>query len=123
VEADLRDPRVLIPRSSNDSPLPASIESDRGARRIPVRSIQAGGLLLPKVWDGAGARILQDAGLPAIGTTSAGIAYAPGPGDAERVLACGPGSTMENPLDKKYYVNANNNMNISTGLPRAVPVH
>jgi 2-methylisocitrate lyase-like PEP mutase family enzyme len=45
----------------------------------------AGGLLLPNAWDAASARIFESAGFPAIGTTSAGIAYARGFRDAERI--------------------------------------
>ncbi|WP_187976956.1 isocitrate lyase/phosphoenolpyruvate mutase family protein [Mycetocola sp. JXN-3] len=38
-------------------------------------------LLLPNAWDVAGARILEEAGAPAIATTSAGIAWAQGAAD------------------------------------------
>jgi 2-methylisocitrate lyase-like PEP mutase family enzyme len=44
---------------------------------------QAGRLLLPNAWDAASARVFEEAGFPAIGTTSAGIAYAEGHRDAE----------------------------------------
>jgi 2-methylisocitrate lyase-like PEP mutase family enzyme len=44
-----------------------------------------GQLLLPNAWDAASARIFEQAGFPAIGTTSAGIAYAQGFQDAERI--------------------------------------
>jgi 2-methylisocitrate lyase-like PEP mutase family enzyme len=40
-------------------------------------------LLLPNAWDAASARLFEDAGFPAIGTTSAGIAYAQGYRDGE----------------------------------------
>ena len=46
---------------------------------------RAGRLLLPNAWDAASARIFEDAGFSAIGTTSAGIAYAQGLQDAERI--------------------------------------
>jgi 2-methylisocitrate lyase-like PEP mutase family enzyme len=42
-------------------------------------------LLLPNAWDAASARIFEDAGFPAIGTTSAGIANALGYRDGERI--------------------------------------
>jgi 2-methylisocitrate lyase-like PEP mutase family enzyme len=42
-------------------------------------------LLLPNAWDAASARIFEEAGFMAIGTTSAGIAYAQGFQDAERI--------------------------------------
>jgi 2-methylisocitrate lyase-like PEP mutase family enzyme len=46
---------------------------------------RAGRLLLPNAWDAASARILEEAGFPAIGTTSAGIAYREGFQDGEHV--------------------------------------
>jgi 2-methylisocitrate lyase-like PEP mutase family enzyme len=46
---------------------------------------RAGRLLLPNAWDAASARIFEDAGFTAIGTTSAGIAYSQGFQDAEHV--------------------------------------
>jgi 2-methylisocitrate lyase-like PEP mutase family enzyme len=48
---------------------------------------RTGGLLLPNAWDAASARIFEEAGFPAIGTTSAGIAYAHGFRDGERIGA------------------------------------
>jgi 2-methylisocitrate lyase-like PEP mutase family enzyme len=45
----------------------------------------AGRLLLPNAWDAASARIFEAAGFPAIGTTSAGIAYARGLRDAQQI--------------------------------------
>jgi len=54
----------------------------------PVRAFRAlhqaeRGFLLPNAWDSASARIFQAAGFPAIGTTSAGIAYARGRRDGQ----------------------------------------
>lgn len=46
---------------------------------------QHGRFLLPNAWDIASARIFEDAGFPAIGTTSGGIAYAHGFRDAELI--------------------------------------
>jgi 2-methylisocitrate lyase-like PEP mutase family enzyme len=46
---------------------------------------RAGRLLLPNAWDAASARILENAGFTAIGTTSAGIAYSQGFQDAEQI--------------------------------------
>jgi 2-methylisocitrate lyase-like PEP mutase family enzyme len=46
---------------------------------------EAGRLLLPNAWDAASARVFEEAGFPAIGTTSAGIAYAEGYQDAEHI--------------------------------------
>lgn len=42
-------------------------------------------LLLPNAWDVASARILEEAGHPAIATTSAGIAYSLGYADGEQI--------------------------------------
>lgn len=46
---------------------------------------RAGRLLLPNAWDAASARIFEEAGFRAIGTTSAGIAYTEGYQDGERL--------------------------------------
>ena len=48
---------------------------------------RAGRLLLPNAWDAASARIFEEAAFTAIGTTSAGIAYAHGFRDAQRIAA------------------------------------
>ncbi|HEX9068623.1 MAG TPA: isocitrate lyase/phosphoenolpyruvate mutase family protein [Ktedonobacterales bacterium] len=42
-------------------------------------------LLLPNAWDAASARLFEAAGFPALATTSAGIAYAHGVLDGERI--------------------------------------
>src|SRR6266702_1969473 len=42
-------------------------------------------LLLPNVWDVASARIVEEAGFPALATTSAGIAFSLGYPDGERI--------------------------------------
>lgn len=42
-------------------------------------------LLLPNVWDVASARIVEEAGFPAIATTSAGIAFAQGFPDGQKI--------------------------------------
>jgi 2-methylisocitrate lyase-like PEP mutase family enzyme len=42
-------------------------------------------LLLPNVWDVASARIFEEAGFPAVGTSSAGIAFALGYPDGQRI--------------------------------------
>src|SRR5580698_3209694 len=43
-------------------------------------------LILPNVWDVASARIIEDAGFPAIATSSAGIAFSLGYADGEKIL-------------------------------------
>jgi len=42
-------------------------------------------VVLPNVWDAASARIVAAAGFPALATTSAGVAYAAGYADGERI--------------------------------------
>src|SRR5262245_39514837 len=42
-------------------------------------------LLLPNAWDVASARILEETGLPAIATTSAGVAFSLGYPDGEKI--------------------------------------
>jgi len=44
-----------------------------------------GGLLLPNAWDAASACVFEKAGFPAIGTTSAGIAYSRGWRDGQQM--------------------------------------
>ncbi|HEY1923572.1 MAG TPA: isocitrate lyase/phosphoenolpyruvate mutase family protein, partial [Tepidisphaeraceae bacterium] len=44
-----------------------------------------GVLVLPNAWDVASARILEEAGFPAIATTSAGIAFSLGYPDGQRI--------------------------------------
>jgi 2-methylisocitrate lyase-like PEP mutase family enzyme len=46
---------------------------------------RVGVLLLPNAWDVASARIFEDAGFPAIATTSAGIAFSLGYPDGQRI--------------------------------------
>ena len=46
---------------------------------------RAGRLLLPNAWDAASARIFEAAGFPAVGTTSAGIAYSRGLQDGQQI--------------------------------------
>src|SRR5919205_25333 len=42
-------------------------------------------LLLPNAWDVASARIVEEAGFPAIATSSAGVAHVLGYADGERI--------------------------------------
>jgi 2-methylisocitrate lyase-like PEP mutase family enzyme len=60
--------------------------NERLARAACFRSLnEEGRLLLPNAWDSASARIFEQAGFPAIGTTSGGIATARGFQDGERI--------------------------------------
>jgi 2-methylisocitrate lyase-like PEP mutase family enzyme len=42
-------------------------------------------LILPNAWDAASARVVADAGAPAIATTSAGVAWSLGHGDGDHL--------------------------------------
>lgn len=59
----------------------------RKAKADLLRALHAGPrlLILPNAWDAVSARIFEEAGFPAIGTTSAGIAYSRGYSDRERI--------------------------------------
>ena len=50
-------------------------------------ALHSGGktLLLPNAWDVASARIFEEAGFPAVGTSSAGIAFALGYPDGQKI--------------------------------------
>ncbi|UQN08099.1 isocitrate lyase/phosphoenolpyruvate mutase family protein [Deinococcus sp. QL22] len=48
-------------------------------------SLHQQGFILPNAWDAGSARVLKQAGFPAIGTTSAGIAYATGRVDGQNL--------------------------------------
>ena len=50
----------------------------------------SGALLLPNIWDVASARIIEEAGFPALATTSAGVAFAQGYPDGQKI----PGDVM-----------------------------
>jgi 2-methylisocitrate lyase-like PEP mutase family enzyme len=52
-----------------------------------LRALHSGGepLLLPNVWDAASARIVEDAGYPALATTSAGVAFTLGYPDGQKI--------------------------------------
>jgi 2-methylisocitrate lyase-like PEP mutase family enzyme len=59
-------------------------QDDQAARAARFRDLNlAGRLLLPNAWDAASARVFEDAGFLALGTTSAGIANARGLPDGE----------------------------------------
>ena len=55
------------------------------SKAAAFRAMHRPTLALPNAWDGASARIFEEAGFPAIGTTSAGVAYALGYPDGERL--------------------------------------
>jgi len=57
------------------------------AKAVRFRQMHQGPeiLVLPNAWDAASARIFEAAGFQALATTSAGIAYAAGYPDGERI--------------------------------------
>lgn len=58
--------------------------TDPTARAAAFRDLhRKGGLILPNAWDAASARVFESAGFSAIGTTSAGVAWARGARDGE----------------------------------------
>ncbi|MFH8369262.1 isocitrate lyase/phosphoenolpyruvate mutase family protein [Streptomyces sp. NPDC018031] len=56
-------------------------------KAVAFRSLHRTGapLALANVWDAAGARLVEDAGAPAVATTSAGVAWALGAADGDRL--------------------------------------
>lgn len=63
-------------RSRGQNELATVLESLHGGPRI---------LVLPNVWDAASARVFEEAGFAAVGTTSAGVAWSLGHPDGERL--------------------------------------
>jgi 2-methylisocitrate lyase-like PEP mutase family enzyme len=63
--------------------------SDQKSKAEALRALHSAKdvLLLPNVWDVASARIIENAGFPAIATTSAGVAFAEGFPDGEKIPA------------------------------------
>src|SRR5450432_3168104 len=61
--------------------------SEQAAKAEKLRQLHYGPgiLVLPNAWDAASARIFEDAGFPAIATTSAGIAFSLGYPDGQRI--------------------------------------
>jgi 2-methylisocitrate lyase-like PEP mutase family enzyme len=55
------------------------------AKDLRLRHRGTGALVLPNAWDVASARIFEEAGFPAIATTSAGIAFSLGYPDGQRI--------------------------------------
>ena len=68
-------------RVTSASPLSPSERADRLRRLHHGPDV----LVLPNAWDCASARIFEEAGFPAIATTSAGIAFSLGYPDGERI--------------------------------------
>jgi 2-methylisocitrate lyase-like PEP mutase family enzyme len=66
---------------------PAAALPGQAARAVRFLELHQGPpiLVLPNAWDAASARIFEEAGFPALGTTSAGVAFSLGFPDGERV--------------------------------------
>jgi len=62
-------------------------EQRQKANAFRAMHTDPGTVLLPNVWDAAGARIVEKAGFSAIATTSAGIAFANGFPDGQQITA------------------------------------
>ena len=60
---------------------------DQKKKAEAFRAMHSGSevLLLPNVWDVVSARVIEDAGLPAVATSSAGIAFSLGYPDGEKI--------------------------------------
>ena len=60
---------------------------DQNSKANTFRGLHRGGkiLVLPNVWDVASARIIEDAGYPALATTSAGVAFSLGYPDGQKI--------------------------------------
>jgi 2-methylisocitrate lyase-like PEP mutase family enzyme len=69
------------------TPVPTPRPTDLAHKAERLRQLHRGPnvLLLPNAWDAATARILEEAGLPAIATTSAGIAFLRGYPDGQKI--------------------------------------
>ncbi len=65
-------------------------EQKKKADSFRAMHTAGGAVLLPNVWDAASARIVENVGFPAVATTSAGIAFAQGFPDGQRI----PGEQM-----------------------------
>lgn len=75
--------RLGINRRYTPSMKPASSHADQTARFRRLHTQPP--LVLPNAWDAGSARVIEHAGAQAIATTSAGIAWAHGCGDGQRL--------------------------------------
>src|ERR1700733_801889 len=62
-----------------------SLEQKERAKAFLALHSAANPLILPNVWDVASARIVEEAGYPALATTSAGVAFSLGYADGEKI--------------------------------------
>ena len=79
-----RDSRATGAARPGEDDVRASTQRSK-AQRLRQLHREGDMLVLPNAWDGMSARVFEDCGFPAIATTSAGIAYALGYPDGERL--------------------------------------
>src|ERR1700740_1366360 len=79
--------RGTVGRAARELGTSAIMESQSNSKAIQFRQLHRGPgvLILPNAWDVGSARIFEDAGFPAIATTSAGIAFSLGHPDGQRI--------------------------------------
>src|ERR1051326_7971042 len=65
----------------------ANLEQKKKADALKALHLGKEPLVLANVWDVASARVIEEAGFPALATTSAGIAFAQGFPDGEKISA------------------------------------
>ena len=63
----------------------ANLEQKKKAEALKALHLGKEPLVLPNVWDAASARIIEEAGFPALATTSAGVAFAHGFPDGQKI--------------------------------------
>jgi len=73
-----------VPGARIESPM-ASLDQEKKAEALRALHFGEEPLLLVNVWDVASARMIEAAGFPAIATTSAGIAFAHGYPDGQKI--------------------------------------
>ncbi|HET9306646.1 MAG TPA: isocitrate lyase/phosphoenolpyruvate mutase family protein [Candidatus Sulfotelmatobacter sp.] len=65
----------------------ANLEQKKKAEALKALHLGKEPLVLPNVWDVASARIIEEAGFPALATTSAGVAFTHGFPDGQKIPA------------------------------------
>jgi 2-methylisocitrate lyase-like PEP mutase family enzyme len=63
----------------------SNLDQPQKAQAFLAMHSGGGALLLPNIWDVASARIIEEAGFPALATTSAGVAFAQGYPDGQKI--------------------------------------
>ncbi len=70
--------------SMEGMPVSATAQKEKAARFRRMHH-EAPLLVLPNIWDAVSARVVEQAGFPAVATTSSGVAAALGYGDGEQI--------------------------------------